>query len=574
MPLPIKRAYQPYSPSAITRALQATSSGSSVRGASKMYGVPESTLRFRLASRGGAVNPGHPTYFSESEERQLADHCIRMASLGYGYARWQVIEIAENMATYTGRQVKPTKHWFYGFINRFPDLKMINPKKREKCRADSVSAEVVSRYYENLGTVLDTTDLLNKPAGIWNVDETGLTLDHKPPKVLGKAGQDPACITASKSATTTVIAAGSAVGEILPPYIIYKGKRLTEVLTSGGIEGTKYNTSETGWSNSLTFLDWFENHFLHHVPTRPCILLYDGHATHVTVDVINRARDNGVHLFVLPAHTSHILQPLDVSAFSPFKKAFSSECHKFVHENPNRVVTRNDLPKLIATAYRSSMTVSNIMAAFRKTGIFPFNPDVVLEQLNACPTVSSTAEPSNRKERKDTRVVKVLLSEKAQKIESAVAEKKVTVRKSVIPPEGAAITESGFYEEAMKQKSKPVTSSDKSVKERVSGDESSKQRKKGKGPLPNSHRGKGPVKSKKRKVDMNEDFEDIDELPVVDNVPCCICGKLYAPNAPKGDLVIFDWGQCDICSGWVHLRYCSDVRFLAPSDPFTCCKCQ
>ena len=180
-----------------------------------------------------------------------------------------------------------------------------------------------------------------------------------------------------------------------------------------------------------------------------------------------------------------------------------------MHENPNRVVTRNDLPKLIATAYKSSMTVSNIMAAFRKTGIFPFNPDVVLEQLNVCPTVSSTAEPSSRKERKDTRVVKVLLSEKAQKIESAIAEKKVTVRKSVIPPEGAAITESGFYEEAMKQKSKPVTSSDRSVKERVSGDESSKQGKKGKGPLPNSHRGKGPVKSKKRKVDMNEDMKTL-----------------------------------------------------------------
>ena len=78
---------------------------------------------------------------------------------------------------------------------------------------------------------------------------------------------------------------------------------------------------------------------------------------------------------------------------------------------------------------------------------------------------------------------------------------------------------------------------------------------------------------------MSEDFNDddddnTDELFVVDNVPCCICGERYAPTAPKGVLVIFDWGQCDVCSGWVHLKYCSKVQSLAPSDPFLCSKCQ
>ena len=57
-------------------------------------------------------------------------------------------------------------------------------------------------------------------------------------------------------------------------------------------------------------------------------------------------------------------------------------------------------------------------------GIIPFNPDVVLSQLYICPTVSSTAKPSNTKERKDTRVVKVTLSEKVKKIEHANAEKR------------------------------------------------------------------------------------------------------------------------------------------------------
>ena len=163
-----------------------------------------------------------------------------------------------------------------------------------------------------------------------------------------------------------------------------------------------------------------------------------------------------------------------------------------------------------------------------------------------------------------------------------MAEKKVNVRKSVIPQEGAAITENGFFEEATKQKSKPPakSSGDMTVKKKSVDKESAlKSVKKGKGPLPNSHRGKDLAKRKKRKLEMSEDFDyggDVDELFVVDDVPvpCCVCGKLYAPNAPKGDLVIFDWGQCDVYSGWVHLMYCSKVRFLAPNDPFRCTKCE
>ena len=136
-------------------------------------------------------------------------------------------------------------------------------------------------------------------------------------------------------------------------------------------------------------------------------------------------------------------------------------------------------------------------------------------------------------------------------------QKKVIVRKSVIPWEGAAITVDQFFEEAMKRNNKPPTKSSENITvQKKLGDKENELNpaKSGKGHLTNSHRGKGPAKSKKRKIEMSEDFNDDDELFVVDNVPCCICGEPYAPTAPKGDLVIFDWGQCDVCSGWLHLK--------------------
>ena len=83
-----------------------------------------------------------------------------------------------------------------------------------------------------------------------------------------------------------------------------------------------------------------------------------------------------MHLFVLPPH-NRMLQPLDVAVFSPFKQKLNSEIHKYLHSHPHTVIARRQLPSLISTAYQSSLTVTStgIMSGFRKTGIFPFDPD-------------------------------------------------------------------------------------------------------------------------------------------------------------------------------------------------------
>ena len=86
------------------------------------------------------------------------------------------------------------------------------------------------------------------------------------------------------------------------------------------MEGSKFITSENGWLTSDIFLDFFKHHFLTNVTERPAILLYDGHATHITAGIIKIARESNLHLSVLPPHSSHMFQPLDVAVFSPFKQ--------------------------------------------------------------------------------------------------------------------------------------------------------------------------------------------------------------------------------------------------------------
>ena len=72
----------------IKDALSAIRNGTKVRRAGRLYGIPESTLQCRMRPNSGK---GHPTLFNEAEENLLANHCIKMANIGYGLAPWQVI---------------------------------------------------------------------------------------------------------------------------------------------------------------------------------------------------------------------------------------------------------------------------------------------------------------------------------------------------------------------------------------------------------------------------------------------------------------------------------------------------
>ena len=69
----------------------------------------------------------------------------------------------------------------------------------------------------------------------------------------------------------------------------------------------------------LTFL----KHFVAHVrpsPTDKVILLLDNHVSHLSVDVLQFAKDNGVVMVSFPPHCSHKLQPLDRSVYGPLKR--------------------------------------------------------------------------------------------------------------------------------------------------------------------------------------------------------------------------------------------------------------
>ena len=79
----------------------------------------------------------------------------------------------------------------------------------------------LDNYFIELNRILDDNQLKDKPSQIYNMDETGVPLDHRTPRVLTRKGQKKVryCSTGNKS-QITVVGCINATGQALPPFIV------------------------------------------------------------------------------------------------------------------------------------------------------------------------------------------------------------------------------------------------------------------------------------------------------------------------------------------------------------------
>ncbi|XP_011704974.1 PREDICTED: uncharacterized protein LOC105460237, partial [Wasmannia auropunctata] len=108
----------------------------------------------------------------------------------------------------------------------------------------------------------------------------------------------------------------------------------------------------------------------------PTLLLVDNVESHLSTSTINLARENGVTLFTFPPHCTHKLQPLDLGIFGPFKLYYDNAINSWMMSNPGLPVTIYHVAGFVQEALSKAATPSNIIASFKKPGIFPFNRTV------------------------------------------------------------------------------------------------------------------------------------------------------------------------------------------------------
>lgn len=89
--------------------------------------------------------------------------------------------------------------------------------------------------------------------------------------------------------------------------------------------------------------------------------------------------ERAIDLLILPPHCSHVLQPLDVSVFSPLKRALAAETDAVARLDAGRV-SRIEWTQMYIRARDKAFTATNIKSGWRNTGLEPLSPIVVLDK--------------------------------------------------------------------------------------------------------------------------------------------------------------------------------------------------
>lgn len=118
-------------------------------------------------------------------------------------------------------------------------------------------------------------------------------------------------------------------------------------------------------------------------------MIFDGFESHLHLELVEFCINITIIPLWLPAHTSHVLQSLDVGVFSTLKTYYIQEDSK-----RHVAVTKNKFPNLLAAARKKAFTLDNIQAGFQATGMSSNNSSIILDTLSlSVPTITSFYSP-------------------------------------------------------------------------------------------------------------------------------------------------------------------------------------
>jgi hypothetical protein len=198
----------------------------------------------------------------------------------------------------------------------------------------------------------------------------------------------------------SLLACICADGSALPPALIYKGASgdLQSSWTDDLITEDQafFTTSATGWSSDAHGLQWLQKVFdpatVQKAGRSRRLLIVDGHSSHINMAFLDMCDKLRILIMVLPPHSTHRLQPLDVSLFLPLATRYSQKIQQLLHQSDAITsITKRTFWSCFKPAWDSSFTEANILSGFRKTGIWPLEPTQVVNIIALEPSLPESS---------------------------------------------------------------------------------------------------------------------------------------------------------------------------------------
>lgn len=373
-------------------ALRLLRQGHSQRTVEQQTGIPRRTLRNH--SKSGVVTRklGRKPILTKEDEDELEERIIRLSNIGlpltpkalrrnvYNFVKTNGIDKFRSK----GEKGVIGKDWYSGFLKRHPRISKRKAQSMNPARSAKLNRYIVNDYFKKLDTILQEFGLKYSPDRIYNMDEKGcqLKLHHQQSVLALKGSKRVHLVSQEHGENVTIVACVNALGNCIPPMILFKGCRQKPTYSDNMPVGTKVCMSPKGSMTTSLFCEWLE-HFSKYKPAGKVLLIFDGAKCHLDISIANKAETLDIELLCLPSNTTHELQPLDKAVFRSYEHFWDDELLKFWDQHPDRRLNKERFSAVFTPVWEKSMTVANITSGFRATGIFPFNPSAIPEEAFA-----------------------------------------------------------------------------------------------------------------------------------------------------------------------------------------------
>ena len=145
--------------------------------------------------------------------------------------------------------------------------------------------------------------------------------------------------------------------------------------TTHSTPGWYFATSKKGCTDSYLSLQWLKQIFDPETKElaghKPRVLINDGFGTHETLEILQFCFENNIILCRLPSHTSHVLQPCDVSVFGPLKNAYRDQLDRLDMGGVGKI-GKEHFTYMYCPAREQVFTARTIRSRWSGAGLYPF----------------------------------------------------------------------------------------------------------------------------------------------------------------------------------------------------------
>ncbi|KAH0174500.1 hypothetical protein KCU67_g732, partial [Aureobasidium melanogenum] len=364
----------------IEQALEAirTNTVKSIREAQRAYGIPESTLRARLS---GTTNRRMAHQYRKSlsirQEEFLVEWILEQEAQGFPPSHARCREMATRILRMNGNSQELGIKFVRKFIRDNPRIASVVGRSLESARVNGTNPEAIQEFYTAYEDIIRRFNI--QPCNTWNMDEHGIAMGVCTNSyVLGSSEKSRSYVKSPESREwVSIIEVVSPTGGFTRPLVIFKGITPQTTHFPTDTPDWLYTTSENGWTTNSKGLSWLQTIF--EPETRPQdgqwrLLIMDGHGSHTTIDFLWYCKQNKIHLLFLPAHTSHVLQPLDLGVFAPLKSRYRSQIAALSSLDDASPIKKQRFVTCYNLARKETFTPRLLKTGWQAAGIYPFNP--------------------------------------------------------------------------------------------------------------------------------------------------------------------------------------------------------